>query len=267
MKLEIPNPNGLPPEGPKQNPTPPGTPTPKPEIKTTKPEIAAPMPDPMPLNLQALTEVDNWVKARAPAQNSAQQEFVELSTEHRQFRFEQIDRLRATKYEGAPAVIFNYQDRTTLQVQVVIIKLDLRDDAIMLERAIAWRRIQVFNCGQYIQGTDADLSDNSPFDPAQCVDHYFRQQWIAGAKAKLAADRAAIAQPLAKANQRIAELDERIRLDECQRNATFATLIASETKLKQEHDRAEFLNRLAHGFAGIIVIIVIIIFVVYVWRA
>jgi len=267
MKLEIPNPNGLPPEGPKQNPTPPGTPTPKPEIKTTKPEIAAPMPGPMPWNLQALTEVDNWVKARAPAQNSSQQEFVELSTEHRQFRFEQIDRLRATKYEGAPAVIFNYQDRTTLQVQVVIIKLDLRDDAIMLERAIAWRRIQVFTCGQYIQGTDADLTDNSPFDPAQCVDHYFRQQWIAGAKAKLAADRAAIAQPLAKANQRIAELDQRIRLDECQRNATFATLIAAETKLKQEHDRAEFLSQLASWFAGIIVIIVIIIFVVYVWRA
>jgi hypothetical protein len=99
------------------------------------------------------------------------------------------------------------------------------------------------------------------------VDHYFRQQWIAGAKAKLAADRAAIAQPLAKANQRIAELDHRIRLDECQRNATFATLIATETKLKQEHDRAEFLNRLASGFAGITIIIIIIIFVVYVWRA
>jgi hypothetical protein len=62
-------------------------------------------------------------------------------------------------------------------------------------------------------------------------------------------------------------LDERIRIDECQRNATFATLIATETKLKQEHDRAKFLNRLAHGFGGIIIIIIIIIFVVHVWRA
>jgi hypothetical protein len=93
MELEIPNPNGLPPEGPKHNQTPLDQPMPKPEIKITKPEIAAHMPSPMPLNLQAVTEVDNWVKARAPAQNSGQQEFVELSTEHRQFRFEQMDRL------------------------------------------------------------------------------------------------------------------------------------------------------------------------------
>ena len=267
MKLEIPNPNGLPPEGPKQNPTPPGTPTPKPEIKTTKPEIAAPMPGPMPWNLQALTEVDNWVKARAPAQNSAQQEFVELSTEHRQFRFEQIDRLRATKYEGAPAVIFNYQDRTTLQVQVVIIKLDLRDDAIMLERAIAWRRIQVFNCGQYIQGTDADLNDSSPFDPAQCVDSYFRKQWIAAADARLAAYKAAIDQPFANAKQMIAEHTSRITYLESERAAAETAQAEAETKYAQEHDRAEFLSQLASWFAGIIVIIVIIIFVVYVWRA
>jgi hypothetical protein len=267
MKLEIPNPNGLPPEGPQQNPTPPGTPTPKPEIKTTKPEIAAPMPDPMPLNLQALTEVDNWVKARAPAQNSAQQEFVELSTEHRQFRFEQIDRLHPTKYEGAPAVIFNYQDRTTLQVQVVIIKLDLRDDAIMLERAIAWRRVQVFTCGQYIQGTDADLSDNSPFDPAQCVDHYFRQQWIAGAKAKLAADKAAVAQPLENAKRTITEQADHITYLERERAAAEIAQAEAETKYAQEHDRAEFLSQLASWYGGITIIIIIIIFVVYVWRA
>ncbi|MGA3179515.1 MAG: hypothetical protein ABSF38_04145 [Verrucomicrobiota bacterium] len=62
-------------------------------------------------------------------------------------------------------------------------------------------------------------------------------------------------------------MDERIRLDECQRNATFATLIAAETKLKQEHDRAEFLNRLASWYGRITIIIIIIIFVVYVWRA
>ena len=225
------------------------------------------MPGPMPLNLQAVTEVDNWVKARAPAQNSGQQEFVELSTEHRQFRFEQIDRLRATKYEGAPAVIFNYQDRTTLQVQVVIIKLDLRDDAIMLERAIAWRRVQVFNCGQYIQGTDADLNDNSPFDPAQCVDHYFRKQWLAGANAKLAAAKAAVAQPLENAKRTITAQADRITYLESRRAAVEIAQAKAETKYAQELDRAEFLNRLASGFAGIIIIIIIIIFVVHVWRA
>ena len=240
---------------------------PKPEIKITKPEIAAHMPSPMPLNLQAVTEVDNWVKARAPAQNSGQQEFVELSTEHRQFRFEQMDRLRATKYEGAPAVIFNYQDRTTLQVQVVIIKLDLRDDAIMLERAIAWRRVQVFNCGQYIQGTDADLTDNSPFDPAQCVDHYFRKQWLAGANAKLAAAKTAVAQPLENAKRTITAQADRITYLESERAAAETAQAEAETKYAREHDRAEFLNRLASWYGGITIIIIIIIFVVYVWRA
>jgi hypothetical protein len=267
MRLEIPNPNGLPPEGPKHNQTPLDQPMPKPEIKITKPEIAAHMPGPMPLNLQAVTEVDNWVKARAPAQNSGQQEFVELSTEHRQFRFEQMDRLRATKYEGAPAVIFNYQDRTTLQVQVVIIKLDLRDDAIMLERAIAWRRIQVFTCGQYIQGTDADLNDNSPFDPAQCVDHYFRKQWLAGANAKLAAAKAAVAQPLENAKRTITAQADRITDLESKRAAVEIAQAKAETKYAQEHDRAEFLIRLASWYGGITIIIIIIIFVVHVWRA
>ncbi|MGP8201947.1 MAG: hypothetical protein ACLQU4_20850 [Limisphaerales bacterium] len=41
----------------------------------------------------------------------------------------------------------------------------------------------------------------------------------------------------------------------------------AETKCVQEHDRAEFLNRLAYGFGGIIVIIIIIIFVVHLRRA
>jgi hypothetical protein len=267
MELEIPNPNGLPPEGPKDNQPPLDQPMSKPEIKITKPEIAAYMPGPMPLNLQALTEVDNWVKARAPAQNSGQQEFVELSTEHRQFRVDQIDRLHPTKYEGAPAVIFNYQDRTTLQVQVVIIKLDLRDDAIMLERAIAWRRIQVFNCGQYIQGTDADLNDSSPFDPAQCVDSYFRKQWIAAANAKLAAYKAAIDQPFANAKQMIAEHTSRITYLESERAAAETAQAEAETKYAREHDRAEFLSQLASWYGGITIIIIIIIFVVYVWRA
>ena len=119
------------------------------------------------------------------------------------YRVDQIDLLRPTIYEGAAAVIFRYQDRTTLQVQVVIIKLDRRDDAILLERAIAWRRIQVFNCGQYIQGTDSDLNDSvRPSIPAQCVDYYFRKQWIAAANAKLAADKAAIASTVRKMQNR-----------------------------------------------------------------
>ena len=68
-------------------------------------------------------------------QNAVQQEFDELSTEHRHYRIDQIDLLRPTIYDGAAAVIFRYQDRTTGQVQVVIIILDRRDDAIPLARA------------------------------------------------------------------------------------------------------------------------------------
>ena len=135
MNLEIPNPNGLPLEGQKQNQTPLDQPMPKPEIKITKPEIVAQMPGPMPLSLQAAGEVDKWVAMRVPVQNAVQQEFVELSTEHRHYRIDQIDLLRPTIYDGAAAVIFRYQDRTTGQVQVVIIILDRRDDAIPLARA------------------------------------------------------------------------------------------------------------------------------------
>ncbi len=268
MELEIPNPNGLPPEGPKHNQTPLDQPMPKPEIKITNPAIVAQMPGPKPLSLEAAEKVKKWMIARGLAQNTSQQEFFELSSDHRFYRFDQIDALRPTIYGGAAAVIFRYQDRTNGELQIVIVKLDCRADAVLLVCAIAWKMILSFPLGQYVSdGTDTDIKHGPPFDPGSCVDHYFRKQWLSNAKAKLAADRAAIVQPLAKANQRIAELDERIRLDECQRNATFATLIATETKLKQEHDRAEFLNRLAHGFGGIIVIIVIIIFVVYVWRA
>ena len=146
---------------------------------------------------------------------------------------------------------------------MVIIKLDQRDHAIPLARAIAWRRIQLFPHGQYIQGTDADLTDCPPFNAGQCVDNYFRQRWLADANAKLAADRAAVAQPLEKATKRIAELDERAKLDELQRNATLTTLIETETKLKQEHARAEFLNRMVWWFGGIFIIIIIIIFVAH----
>jgi hypothetical protein len=67
MNLEIPNPNGLPLEGQKQNQTPLDQPMPKPEIKIKKPEIVAQMPGPMPLSLQAATEVDKWVAVRVPA--------------------------------------------------------------------------------------------------------------------------------------------------------------------------------------------------------
>jgi hypothetical protein len=269
MELEIPNQNGLQPgNGRKLNIPPLGTPVPKPEIKITNPAILAQMPGPKPLSLEAAEEVKKWMNARGLAQNTSQQESFELSSDHRFYRFDQIDALRPTIYGRAAAVIFRYLDRTNGELQIVIVKLDSRADAILLVCAIAWKMILSFPIGQYVSdGTETDIKHGPPFDPGSCVDNYFQKQWLANANAKLAADRAAIAQPLTKANQRIAELDERIRLDECQRNATFATLIAAETKLKQEHDRAEFLSQLVSWFAGIIVIIVIIIFVVYVWRA
>ncbi len=194
-------------------------------------------------------------------QNAVQQEFVELSTEHRHYRIDQIDLLRPTIYDGAAAVIFRYQDRTTGQVQVVIIKLDRRDDAIPLARAIAWRRIQVFPFGKFVEGTNDDLTNSPPFDVAKCVDYYFRQQWIAGANAKLAAYKAAIAQPLKNAKRTITEQADRITYLESKRAAAEIAQADTETKYAQEHDRAEFLNRLASWFAVITIIIIIIIFV------
>jgi t-SNARE complex subunit (syntaxin) len=106
------------------------------------------------------------------------------------------------------------------------------------------------------------VSTNSPpFDVAKCVDNYFRQQWIAGAKAKLAADKAAIAQPLENAKRTITEQADRITYLESSRAAAEIAQADTETKYAQEHDRAEFLNRLASWFAVITIIIIIIIFV------
>ena len=265
METPIPNQNGLPPQGLQQNQdqSMPAKAVPKPELKLTNPLSQAQMPGPKPLSLAAADAVDKWVKSLKLAQNPSQPGTVELSTDHLQLYSEQIDLLRPTVYDGAAAIIFRYQDRTTGQVQVVIIKLDRRDHAILLARAIAWRRIQLFPYGQFIQGTDSDLTDCPPFNAGHCVDNYFRQQWFANANAKLAADRAAIALPLEKATKRITELDERANLDELQRNATLTTLIETEKKLKHEHGRAEFLNRMVYWLTGFFIIIIIIIFVVH----
>jgi len=265
MQLEMQPHDGLQPEGQKQNndqPLP-AKAVPKPEVTITNPLIKAQMPGPKPLSLAAADEVDKWVKAIAPSQNSLQPGMVELSSEHRHYYVDQIDLLRPTVYQGAAAIIFRYQDRTTSQVQVVIIKLDRRDHAIPLARAIAWRRIQLFPYGQFVQGTDADLTDRPPFNPGQCVDNYFRQRWLAAAKARLAADQAAIAAPLETANKRVQELSERIEIEERRYNSTMATLVETEAQLKQAHARAEFLNRMVWWFGGIFIIIIIIILVVH----
>ena len=221
MTIETPNPNGLPPEGMKQNhdQSLPAKAVPKPEVKITNPLSQAQMPGPKPLSLAAADAVDKWVKSLKLAQNPSQPGTVELSTEHRQFYIEQIDLLRPTVFEDAAAIIFRYQDRTTGQVQVVIIKLDRCDHAILLARAIAWRRIQLFPYGQFIQGTDADLTNCPPFNPGQCVDHYFRQRWLAAAKARLAADQAALTKPLKDAEGKLAEQTNRIAGLDTQRNA------------------------------------------------
>ena len=265
MQLEMQPNDGLQPEGQKlnQDQSIPAKATPKPEVTITNPLIKAQMPGPMPLNMAAAEAVDKWVKAHAPGQNSMCPDMVELSAQHRHFNIGQIDLLRPTVYGGAAAIIFRYQDRTTGQVQVVIIKLDQRDHAIPLARAIAWRRIQLFPYGQFIQGTDSDLTDCPPFNAGQCVDNYFRQRWLAAAKARLAADQAAIAASLETANKRAQELSERIEIEERRYNSTMATLVETETQVKQTHDRAEFLNRMVWWIGGIFFIIIIIIFVVH----
>ncbi|MEI8289768.1 MAG: hypothetical protein WCH99_09865 [Verrucomicrobiota bacterium] len=265
MQLEMQPNDGLQPERQKHNQDQsiPAKATLKPEVTITNPKILGQMPGPMPMSMAAADEVDKWVKTIAPGQNSLQPGMVELSTQHHHYYVDQIDLLRPTVYHGAAAIIFRYQDRTTSHVQVVIIKLDRRDHAIPLARAIAWRRIQLFPQGQFIQGTDSDLTDCPPFNAAQCVDNYFRQRWLANANAKLATDRAAVALPLEKVTRQVEALTQRITSEECQRNATFATLIETETKLKQEHDRAEFLNRMVYWLTGFFTIIIIIIFVVH----
>ena len=265
MQLEMQPHDGLQPEGQKQNndqPLP-AKAVPKPEVTITNPLTKSQMPGPKPLSLAAADEVDKWVKAHRLIQNPSQPGMVELSTEHRQFYIDQIDLLRPTIYDGAAAIIFRYQDRTTGQTLVVIIKLDRRDNAIPLARAIAWRRIQLFPYGQFVQGTDADLTDRPPFNSGQCVDHYFRKRWHTAAKARLAASQAAIAASLETANKRVQELSERIEIEERRYNSTMATLVETETQLKQTHDRAEFLNRMVWWFGGIFIIIIIIIFVVH----
>ena len=264
MQLEMQPNDGLQPEGQKQNQDQsiPAKATPKPEVTITNPLIKAQMPGPMPFSVAAAEEVDKWVKAHALGQNSMCPDMVELSAQHRHFCIGQIDQLRPTVYGGAAAIIFDYQDRTTGQTQVVIIKLDRRDDAVLLARAIAWRRIQSFPKGQYIQGTVADLNNCPPFNAAQCVDQYFRQQWLANANAKLAADQAAIAAPLETANKRVQELSERIEIEERRFNSTMGTLVETEMKLKQEHSRAESW-KLGVQWLGAFIIIIIIIFVVH----
>ena len=265
METPIPNQNGLPPQGLQQNQdqSMPAKAVPKPEVKLTNPLSQAQMPGSKPLSLAAADAVDTWVKSLKLVQNPSQPGTVELSTDHRQIYIEQIDLLRPTVYDGAAAIIFRYQDRTTGQVQVVIIKLDRRDHAILLARAIAWRRIQLFPYGQFVQGTDADLADCPPFNPGQCVDHYFRQRWHTAAKARLAADQAAIAQPLKDAERKISEQAERIANLESQSVFAESARTVAVAGHQREYDRAEFLNRMVWWFGGIFIIIIVIIFVVH----
>jgi len=264
MRLEIEPPIGLQPEGQKHNQDQPisGAAIPKPEVKIKHPLTAAQVPGPMPLSLAAADEVDKWVQARVPGQNSAHTDSVELSTEHRQFRFDQIDQIHPTIYDNAAAIVFHYKDSPVGPVHIVIIKLDLRDDAIPLSRAIAWHRIQVFPYGRYIQGTLADLTDSPPFDPAQCVDYYFRQQWIAGANAKLAAYKAAVSQPLENAKRTITAQAERVDYLESKRAEAEGAQERAQDAYAHEHARAVFLSRVASASCAIILIILIIIFVV-----
>jgi hypothetical protein len=263
MEIEIPNKNGLTPEGLKQNQDQniSAKAVPKPEVKITNPLSQAQMPGPTPLSIAAADAVDKWVKAHRLIQNPSQPGMVELSTEHRQFYIDQIDLLRPTVYEDAAAIVFRYQDRTTGQVQVVIIKLDRRDHAISLARAIAWRRIQLFPYGQFIQGTDSHLTDCPPFNPSHCVDHYFRERWHAAAKARLAADQAALTKPLKDAEGKLAGQTTRVAGLDAQRTAAERALADAVIEGQREHDRAETWKSCTQWV--IIIIIIIIVFVVH----
>jgi len=263
MEIEIPNQTGFPPEGVKRNneqPLP-AKAVPKPEVTITNPIVKAQMPGPKPPSLAVADAVDKWVKTHKLIQNPSQPGMVELSTEHRHYCVDQIDLLRPTVYDGAAAIIFRYQDRTTGQVQVVIIKLDRRDHAIPLARAIAWRRIQLFPYGQFIQGTDSDLTDCPPFNPGQCVDHYFRKRWHTAAKARLAADQAALIKPLKDAEGKLAEQTTRIAGLDAQRIAAECALADAVIEGQREHDRAETWKSCTQWL--VIIIVIIIIFVVH----
>ena len=264
MQLEMHPHDGLQPEGQKRNqdqPVPDKA-LPKPEVTITNPIVKAQMPGPKPPSLAVADAVDKWVKAHKLIQNPSQPGMVELSTEHRHYCVDQIDLLRPTVYDGAAAIIFRYQDRTTGQVQVVIIKLDRCDHAIPLARAIAWRRIQLFPYGQFIQSTDADLTDCPPFNPGQCVDHYFRQRWLAAAKARLAADQAALTKPLKDAEGKLAEQTNRIAGLDTQRNAAECALADAVVEGQREHSRAESW-KLGTQWLVIIIVIIIVVFVVH----
>lgn len=158
-----------------------------------------------------------------------------------------------------PTIIFRYQDRTTGQGQVVIIKLDRRDHAIPLARAIAWRRIQLFPYGQFVQGTDADLMDCSPFNPVYCVDHYFRKRWHTAAKARLAAEQATITKPLKDAEDKLAEQAARIADLDAQCTIAGSTLTVAVAGHQRKYDRVEFLNRMVYWFTGVFIIIIIFV--------
>jgi hypothetical protein len=263
MQLEMHPHDGLQPEGQKRNQDQPipAKATPKPEVTITNPLIKAQMPGPKPLSLAAADAVDRWVQGHKLIQNPSQPGTVELSTEHRQFYIDQIDLLRPTVYEDAAAIVFRYQDRTTGQVQVVIIKLDRRDHAISLARAIAWRRIQLFPYGQFIQGTDSHLTDCPPFNPSHCVDHYFRERWHAAAKARLAADQAALTKPLKDAEGKLAEQTTRVAGLDAQRTAAEGALADAVIEGQREHSRAETWKLWTQWI--VIIIIIIIVFVVH----
>jgi len=66
-----------------------------------------------------------------------------------------------------------------------------------------------------------------------------------------------VAQPLENAKRTITEQADHITYLESERAAAEIAQAEAETKYAREHDRAEFLNRLASGFGGIIIIIVV----------
>ena len=154
-----------------------------------------------------------------------------------------------------------------MQVQVVIIKLDRRDDAILLERAIAWRRIQVFNCGQYIQGTDADLNDSRPSIPLNAWIIISGSSGLPLPTPSWQPTRPQLLNRSQMQNRELPNIPAASPIWKASAPPPETAQAEAETKHAQEHDRAEFLNQLASWFAGIIIIIIIIIFVVYVWRA
>jgi hypothetical protein len=131
-------------------------------------------------------EVDVWVKQQKTNQRPQKEKAILLSTAQRVFNRHQIDYLRPTIYKTpssgtAPAIVFRYWDDAKGVGETIVIILNLRADAPMLTRAIAWSRIWDYPYGQLIPGVgEAAIKDLPAFEQEKCRDEHFKEAWKDG---------------------------------------------------------------------------------------